>query len=59
MTCPQINPIRMVPMLPTSQPAFLKARGIASTPEPREAFRRWASAPKLLKIDKTWNGADV
>lgn len=47
--CAQIKPTMMVPAAPTAKPAFLKAKGIASTPDPSDAFNKWARAPALLE----------
>lgn len=41
--------MRTVPIAPTTIPAFLKATGMANTPDPSEALSRFAKAPKLLK----------
>lgn len=33
----------IVPIIPTTEPAFLNAAGIARIPDPREDFRRFAN----------------
>lgn len=47
--CPQIIPIITVPTNPTPHPAFAKANGPASKPEPSEALIKFAVERISLK----------
>ena len=47
--CAQMRPMTAVPTAPNASPAFLKATGMASTPDPKLPFRRCARAPKSLE----------
>lgn len=44
-----MNAIRKVPIMPNNHPEFEKANGIASRPDPSEAFNRFANDLMSLK----------
>lgn len=45
--CVHKNPTTIVPIAPKSNPAFLKANGMAKIPDPRELFNKWANDPMV------------
>lgn len=50
MQCPQINPMIIVPTMPTPHPEFEKANGPANNPDPRDAFIIFAV--DLMSLEK-------
>lgn len=42
-------PRMIVPIIPTTVPAFINAAGIANIPDPRDDFRRFANDLTSLK----------
>lgn len=47
--------MRTVPSVPTANPAFLKASGIAKIPVPTFPFRRWIIVSQFLQVKQTYH----